>query len=73
MKTIALPIEDQVLFTENGFTAEMCVEQESLEIAYHLRYRAYLNVNAIKPNPQEFFSDKYDEQGNVRTYLIWNG
>ena len=72
MKSIAQPLTHQILFTENGFTAEMCIEQESFEIAYNLRYLAYRSVDAIKPNPQETFTDKFDKQDNVRTYLIWH-
>lgn len=72
MKTIIEPLAHQILFSENGFTAEMCIERESFEIAYNLRYRAYENVEAIRPNAQETFSDQYDSQENVRTYLIWH-
>ncbi len=65
------PLAHQVLFEANGFTAEMCIERESLEIAYNLRYRAYRSVDAIPFNAEEMFTDKYDQQENVRTYLIW--
>ena len=71
MQAIVQPLTEQVLFEANGYTAEMCIEQESLEIAYNLRYRAYRSVDAIPVNREELFSDKYDEQENVRTYLIW--
>ncbi len=71
MKTLLKPLTHQFLFEESGYTAEMCIEQESLEIAYHLRYRAYLNVDAIGPNAEQLFTDKFDQQKNARTYLIW--
>ena len=72
MKTPSQPLPHQILFTENDFTAEMCIEEESLELAYHLRYRAYRNVDAIPSNAREIFTDKYDQQNNVRTYLVWH-
>lgn len=71
MKTLLKPLTHQFLFEESGYTAEMCIEQESLEIAYHLRYRAYVNVDAISPNTEQLCTDKFDEQQNARTYLIW--
>lgn len=66
------PLAHQILFEANGFTAEMCIEEESLRLAYNLRYRAYRSVDAIPANAQEIFTDQYDEQENVRTYLIWH-
>ena len=71
MKTIAQPSTQQILFKENGITAEMCIGQERLEIAYHLRYKAYLNAGAICSNSKEQFTDTFDKQANARTYLIW--
>ena len=72
MQALIHPLTDQVLFEANGFTAEMCIEKESLDIAYHLRYRAYRNADAIPVNAEEKFIDKYDRQDNVRTYLVWH-
>lgn len=72
MKTMTQPLNHQILFTEKGFTAEMCIEKESFEVAYNLRYRAYRSVDAIPVNSNEIFTDKYDQQDNVRTYLIWH-
>lgn len=72
MKKTLQPQVEQVLFaTNNGYLAEMCIEQDSLEIAYHLRYRAYRNVDAIPSNSEELFTDPYDQQKNSRTFLIW--
>ncbi|NRB53896.1 MAG: GNAT family N-acetyltransferase [Saprospiraceae bacterium] len=66
------PLAHQILFEANGFTAEMCIEEESLRLAYNLRYRAYRSVDAIPANAREIFTDRYDAQENVRTYLIWH-
>lgn len=72
MKTPIQPLTHQILFETNGFVAEMCIEPESLTIAYNLRYRSYRSVDAIPVNDQQIFTDKYDAQENVRTYLIWH-
>ena len=72
MKTPIQPLAHQILFEANGFIAEMCIEPESLNVAYNLRYRAYRSVDAIPASDQEIFTDKYDAQENVRTYLIWH-
>lgn len=58
------------LFEESGYSAEMCLDEESLKLAYHLRYKAYLNARAITQNPDECCIDQYDTQKNARTYLI---
>lgn len=71
MKRTLQPQTQQVLFETNGYLAEMCIGQESLEIAYHLRYRAYLHADAIEPNAHELCTDPFDEQENSRTFLIW--
>ncbi len=65
------PLEHKLLFTVDGYTAEMCIEPESLKLAYQLRYEAYLAAGGIAPNPERQFTDPYDWQSNVRTYLIW--
>lgn len=72
MQNSSQPLAHQILFEANGYTAEMCIEEESLRMAYNLRYRAYRSVDAIPANSQEIFTDQYDEQENVRTYLIWH-
>lgn len=71
MEKVLQPLSKQLLFTANGFTAEMCIDPESLAIAHNLRYRAYLHAGAIPVNPKETFTDEYDPQRNVRTYLVW--
>lgn len=71
MEATIHPIQHQWLFDANGFKAEMCLEPESLDLAYQLRYKAYFNAGAIPSNQNERFKDKYDGQPNARTFLIW--
>ena len=71
MKTSIQPLEHQVLFSTDGYVAELCIERESIDTAYHLRYRAYLSADAIPPNEDQICVDKYDPQKNARTFLIW--
>ena len=61
---------DGFLFKEGSYTAEMCITEASRGLAFHLRYKAYLNAAAITSNPSELFTDPYDEKKNARTYLI---
>ena len=63
------PVSHQVLFEVDGFTAEMCIEKESLDLAYRLRYKAYLNAGAIQPNAAMEFVDHFDLQNNARTFF----
>lgn len=72
MKTTLLPKAHQLLFEAEGFTAEMCLEQESLDLAYHLRYKAYLHAEGVSANKEERVIDAYDGQKNTRTFLIWH-
>lgn len=65
------PIEHQILFKAKGFTAEMCIEPESLRTAFQLRYRAYLKAGAIAPNDSQLVQDQYDLAENSRIHLIW--
>lgn len=62
----------QFLFETKGFTAEMCMEPESLLAAYQLRYRAYRHAESIPPNDDQLFKDAYDDQANAKTFLIWH-
>lgn len=66
------PLSHQILFEQDGFTAELCLEQQSLQTAYDLRYRAYRHAEAIPENETGQFHDHYDEQSNSQTYLIWH-
>lgn len=70
MQPTLLPQTQQLLFEVDGYTAEMCIEQESLETAFRLRYRAYLEADAIPPNSEKQFYDSFDSQQNARTFLI---
>lgn len=59
------------LFEESGFTAQLCTTEDSLREAYALRYRAYRSVDGIAESTDELACDKYDNQQNARTHLIW--
>ncbi|MEO1714515.1 MAG: hypothetical protein AAFU60_14380 [Bacteroidota bacterium] len=73
MKAIDLPIgfEKEVLFSMDGFSAQLCCSAESLTIAQQLRYQAYVEAGLIPENGQSVFLDSYDTQSNTRTHLIW--
>ena len=43
---------------------------EEREAIFRFRYQCYLDEGAILPNPEERFSDKYDELGNAWTIGI---
>lgn len=62
---------DEFLFEESGFTAQVCITEESLWLAYQLRYRSYRSVDGIPENPEGIAVDDYDNQSNARTHLIW--
>lgn len=63
--------ESETLFTINGYTAQLCCSEESKEIAYGLRYRAYTDAKVIEENDAQLFSDDFDLLPNSRTHLIW--
>lgn len=71
MQRTLKPLDHQVLFEVDGYTAEICIEPESLQLAYHLRYQAYRHADAIPVNEQAICTDPFDEQRNARTFLIW--
>ncbi|NRB47971.1 MAG: hypothetical protein HRU41_09895 [Saprospiraceae bacterium] len=71
MQSTLKPLDHQVLFEVNGYTAEICIEPESLQLAYHLRYQAYRHADAIPANEEAICTDSFDEQRNARTFLIW--
>lgn len=66
------PLDHQILFEVDGYTAEICIEPESLNLAYHLRYLAYRHADAIPTNTEATCIDPYDQQRNARTFLIWH-
>ena len=77
MKKISLitpatqPFEEQVFCNFKGFTVEVCRRPESLAAAFHLRYRAYVAVDAIPPNEEELLYDDFDFMPNSRIHLVW--
>ena len=73
MKAIDLPIgfEKEVLFSLDGFSAQLCCSTESLAIAQQLRYQAYVEAGLIPENDKQALSDAFDTQQNTRTHLIW--
>ena len=62
---------EESLFEFNGYTAQLCTSPESKEIAYRLRYQAYLHAEAIEANEEERLTDVYDRYANARIHLIW--
>lgn len=72
MQRTLKPLDHQILFEVDGYTAEICIEPESLDLAYHLRYLAYRHADAIPPNPAATCTDSFDNQRNARTFLIWH-
>ncbi|MEL6276021.1 MAG: hypothetical protein AAFU03_13045 [Bacteroidota bacterium] len=73
MNTENLPQQfvDELLFTHNGFTAQLCCSPTSQSLAYALRYRAYRHIDSIPINSNELLYDEFDGQANVRTHLLW--
>ena len=71
MNTSESTLIDGFLFEESGFAAQLCNTEESLHIAYQLRYRAYRSVDGIPENEAGLATDRYDEQSNARTHLLW--
>lgn len=63
--------EHEWLFEHRGYTAQLCCSPESRNVAFHLRYHAYLQAQAIEPNEQQLVKDLYDDQPNTRIHLIW--
>ncbi len=59
------------LFEQSGFTAQLCLSEESLVLAYRLRYQAYRSVDGIPENETGLATDAYDHQANSRTHLLW--
>lgn len=61
---------EHVFFSADGYSVEVCRSRQSLEAAFHLRYRAYLNVGAIPENNEKLLYDEYDFLPNARTHLV---
>lgn len=66
-----VPQPNQVIFSINDFTAEVCTSLESLETAFKLRYKAYREANAIEKNDERMLYDRYDFMSHTFTHLIW--
>ncbi len=65
------PMANQIISTINGFTVELCKDRKSLNTAFHLRYQAYLGVDAIDQNKEELLFDDYDFLPNSFVHLVW--
>ncbi len=63
--------ESGKLFEIDGFTAQLCLDEESKTLAYRLRYESYIKVDGIEPNEEELMTDGYDLSPNARVHLIW--
>ena len=59
------------LFEVNGFTAQLCVTPNDLEIAYALRQYAYVDSGAQFNPGTDLLKDEFDEHPSARTHLIW--
>lgn len=54
------------------YTARLAVSAAVREDAYRLRYESYLSGGYIDENPQEMFSDSYDDMINVDTVVLYD-
>ncbi len=66
------PFDNQVVSTHGDFTLEVCLNQESKQLAFQIRYRAYLHAGMASENEEGMLYDKYDFSPNVRIFLVWN-
>jgi len=62
---------DEIIFTIDEFTAQLCCSPESKKIAYRFRYNAYYKDQLNGNEEEQEFVDNYDQQANSRTHLIW--
>lgn len=65
------PYPEQVVGTFNGFVIEVCLRNDSINTAFHLRYRSYLDVGYIEKSDEELLYDDYDFLPNSRVHLVW--
>lgn len=65
------PSENQIIFTVEDYTVEVCRTKASMNTAFRLRYRAYLGVEAITENTEELLFDDYDYDPNTFIHLVW--
>ena len=64
-------LEKEALFEVDGFTAQFCYNSEMKQLAYRLRYRAYLQAGMIAPKPYPHLMDSFDRQAHTRIHLLW--
>lgn len=65
------PVLNQLLFSLDGFTVEICRRPDSRATAFQLRYKAYKAVDAIPENEEELLYDDYDFKPNSQIFLVW--
>ncbi len=75
-KIVAVPIQptpfdDQVIYSQNDFILEVCMNQPSKRLAYQIRYRSYLEAGMIAENDDSLLYDKYDALASSRIFLVW--
>lgn len=72
MKNLAnQPLTQQILCQINDFTLEVCIDEKSLNTAFHLRYKAYFHAGFTPEKKDQQISDQYDQAANSRTFLVW--
>jgi len=64
---------DGFIFTNNGFSAQLCSDKKSLRAAFDLRYRAYKSSgdSVLMDETSQLFFDGSDFAPNTRIFLIW--
>lgn len=65
------PLKEQILFTHEGFTVEVCLQKASLSTAFRLRYEAYRQGEVLPPNESRMVWDHYDLMPNSFIHLVW--
>lgn len=66
------PFPYQLLFEQDGYTVELCIEASSLRTAYQIRYHAYRHAERIPASSEAHVRDAFDDQAHAQTYLIWH-
>jgi hypothetical protein len=57
--------------SNEGIEAQLVDDRGLHEVAFHLRYKAYRSYQYISDRPDQLFSDRYDEQSNCRTVIVF--
>jgi hypothetical protein len=55
------------------YTARLALDDRSARDVYRLRYESYLQSGHIDPNPAGLFRDRYDDQPNCRSIIVYSG